>query len=280
MKISTIAVMALLALVIAGCGAGGDPSFSPDPTIGEAQGDQSAPSGDADATQANADAEEERDCFLDGFCYRECASAADCPSGFSCIMSVCTFDCQSDAECGPGGVCSSVGLCEVASGTGLPACTDDAECGAGRFCNTSGDCEQIPVLLGCQNDADCPLGQYCNDMHACKLFPGPLVTCSVDADCPGNYYCDALNECAQQCRSHYQCGSGEACDDVGRCVMTGAPARLISFTFGALGADTDPSGPVSFESASFRLTNVQIAPAGRNQVLTSSSFRLTGSLNY
>lgn len=285
MKFTTgVAVVLVLAFAGYGCGgAGGDPEFSPDPSVGDLFGGNETPGGGDDVIDATGDgdeAQEERDCFLDGFCYRACESAADCPDGFSCIMRVCTFDCQSDAECGAGGVCNSVGLCEASTGEGIPVCTIDADCGDGRFCNADGACEQIPVLLGCQGDVDCPLGQYCDDMHKCELFPGPGVECSIDDDCPGNYYCDALGECTQECRSSYQCGDGEACNDVGRCVAVGAPARLVSFTFGALGADTDPAGPVSFGSASFRLTNVQITTAGRDQILTSPSYRLTGSINY
>lgn len=285
-KVNMLVILVFVMAVFfhAACG-GGDASYSPDPTIGDVPGVGDEPGGgggggDDDVVVEDDGEAEERDCFLDGFCYRECETAAGCPAGFSCIMSVCTFDCQSDDECGTGGVCNSVGLCEASTGEGIPACTADSECGDGRFCNDAGACEQIPVLLGCQNDADCPLGQYCSETHQCDLFPGPGVECSADEDCPGDYYCDGLGECAQECRSDYQCGAGEACDGAGRCVVPGAPTRLVSFSFGALGADTDPFGPVSFESASFRLSNVNITPAGRNQVLTSTSYRLTGSLNY
>jgi len=177
-------------------------------------------------------------------------------------------------------MCNDAGLCEATTGEGIPACTSDAECGDGLFCNAGGACEQIPVLLGCQNDADCPLGQYCSDTHQCDLFPGPGVQCGADEDCPGDYYCDALGECRQDCRSSDQCADGEACDGTGRCVVPGVPASLAWFNFGGAGAESDPAGPVSFGSTNFRLKNVVITPAGRNQVLSSTSYRLTGSLNY
>lgn len=277
-----VLTLIMLAFFLAAC-SGGDASFSPDPTVGDVSGPEDDPGGggggDDGATGDADEKQEERDCFLDGFCYRKCDVAADCPDGFSCIMNVCTFDCQTDDECGTGGACSEVGLCEASDGAGLPLCSVDEDCGDGRFCNGEGDCEQIPVLLGCQGDIDCPLGQYCDDLHTCELFPGPGVECTIDDDCPGNYYCDALNECQQECRSNYQCGDGEACDSSGRCVVVGAPARFSSFTFGVLGADSDPSGPVTFESASFNMDMVQLSPAGRNQVLTSPSFRLTASMN-
>lgn len=293
-KIATLIIVTVIAagLFAYGCGGGSDASFSPDPTVADMPGGDNPPddtggtgggdtggggggSGDSSAKDS------ERDCFLDGFCYRTCTSATECPEGFSCIMNVCTFDCQSDDECGTGGECSDAGLCETVSGSEIPMCSEDAECGDGRFCNSDGDCEQTPVLLGCAGDVDCPLGQYCEDAtHECELFPSGGVACSIDADCPGNYYCSETNSCEQECRSDYQCVDGKACNTIGKCVDVSSPARLVSFSFGALGAATDPAGPVTFSSASFKLDNVVITPAGRNQVLTSTRFRLTASSEF
>ena len=264
-----------------GCG-GSDASFSPDPSVAEVPGGENPGGGGETGGAGDESGKEisERDCFLDGFCYRGCKTAEQCPSGFSCIMQVCTFDCQNDDECGAGGKCNDAGLCEATSGGEIPACTQDYDCGDGRFCNDEGGCEQIPVLLGCRNDADCPLGQYCEDTHACELFPSGGVACSTDTDCPGNYFCSETGSCEQECRSAFQCGDGKTCNSTGECMDVGAPARLVSFSFGALGSATDPAGPVTFSSPSFKLDNVVITPAGRNQVLTSSRFRLINSAGF
>lgn len=276
-------------LVASGCGGGGDAIFSPDPSIAQVPGGGETPDGDTGGggggsgsvnTTQSEGGQASRDCFLDGFCLRTCRDASECPEGFSCIMKVCTFDCQTDAECGTGGKCNDVGLCEVAEGGSIPACTADLDCGDGRFCNAAGQCEQIPVLLGCQADVDCPSGQYCDSSHSCQMFPTAGVACSTDADCPGNYYCDASGGCLQECRSDYQCEAGKACNANGRCVVPGAPAKLLSFSFGALGADTDPTGPMAFGSASFKLDHVVITAAGRNQILTSPRFRLISSAEF
>ena len=284
LKIFSLIFIAIIAgaFVAAGCGAGKDASFSPDPSVADLFGGDGSPDdpvGDGDVdVEGDKDQElPETDCFEDGFCYRTCDAVSDCPDGFSCIMHVCTFDCQSDDECGTGGRCNEVGLCEVVHGEEIPDCTSDSECGDGRFCNSDGDCEQIPVILGCQNDADCPTGQYCNDAHSCELFPLAGVECVADDECPGNYYCDDSGQCAQECRSDYQCADGKACNDIGRCVTPGVPVRLKSFSFSTLGADTDPAGPITFESTNFKIDQAVITPAGRNQVLTSPRFRLTGS---
>lgn len=278
-KIFSVLVMTMFAAVFIswGCGAGGDASFSPDPGLADVLNDDPLDDGTGGGGQVDVDPEKERDCFLDGFCYRECETVSDCPAGFSCVMNVCTFDCKADDECGDGGRCNSVGLCEVDSGLGIPACSSDSDCGDGRYCNAEGGCELIPVLLGCQSDIDCPLGQFCSDLHSCELFPGPDVDCAIDDDCPGNYYCDAGGSCQQDCRSDYQCPEGEACDVSGRCMVPGEPVKLVSFSFGVPGAESDPDGPVIFKSENFMIDQVVIAPAGRSQVLTSPRFRLIGS---
>lgn len=281
------------AAVSTGCSIGGEVSFSPDPTIGGLIDDGDDPvdgtdggggggGGDGDYTVEGQTAEEEekeRDCFLDGFCYRQCSEPADCPAGFSCIMSVCTFDCQSDEECGSGGVCNDAGLCETTS-TSIAGCTNDAECGADRFCNASAECEQVAVQLGCQGDADCPLGDYCDEAHSCTPFPGPDVGCAADGDCPGDYYCSIGAICEQDCRSSVQCNTGEACDATGRCVTVGTPARFVAYSFGSLSADADPASGGVFSSTSYSVSNVEIVQAGRNQVLSSSRYRLVGSTGF
>ena len=109
----SIFILLFLALIVAvsGCG-GGDAKFSPDPSIGAQPGGDAPPppdggTGDGGAGQGGENtsqnkSSQERDCFLDGFCYRVCRTAAECPEGFSCIMNVCTYDCQTDSECGTG----------------------------------------------------------------------------------------------------------------------------------------------------------------------------------
>lgn len=267
----------------AGCG-GSDASFSPDPSVGEnpvapAPG-QTPGGGDGDVGGTQAGEVVTTDCFENGFCKRECATANDCPAGFSCVVNMCTFDCQSDAECGKGGACNEQGLCEVAGGDPIPPCSLDSECGTGRSCNAQGACEKIAVAFGCMGDVDCPQGQYCDSTHQCELYPAAGVSCAADADCVGNYYCNASNLCQQDCRADSQCAADQACDQHGRCVNPGAPAKLVSFSFNALGADTDPAGPVVFKSPSFTIDRAEISPAGRNDILTSTRFKLIGSAGF
>jgi len=280
-----ISLVMLFALSFGCGGAGSDPSFSPDPSIGDMLGgDEDEGDGEGGSQGGDASGEsrsvEEGDCFEDGFCNVRCASASDCPPGFSCIMNMCTFDCQDDDECGAGGVCNDAGLCEGADAEPMPGCVSDDDCGLGRFCNEQASCEKIPVLLGCRGDADCPYGQYCDDDHSCQVYPGAGVECSDDSDCPGNHHCDADYLCAQECRAHEECAEGQGCDPQGYCTDVGQPARLASFTFNAPGANTDPAGPAVFTSANFRIDMVEIAPAGRQAVLSSPGFRLVGSTGF
>lgn len=280
-----LTILVITVLFLAACKIGGDPSFSPDPTVeqlfddGEA-GDSANGAAASQDDEENAEQENAKDCFEEGFCYLECEVSNDCPEGFSCIMNVCTFDCQSDAECGIGGVCNSMGLCEVSDGEVIPPCTSNEDCGEGRFCNDAGECEQIPTLLGCQSDADCLADQFCDDLHNCDTLPETGVECLSDADCLGDFFCDAMGECTQECRTDFECSEGEACDGLGRCLVAGIPVKLISFSFGALGSTSDPLGSTTFGSTKFKLSNVQITPAGRNLVLSSPNFRLTGSFSY
>lgn len=272
-----VVLLVVLAIATAGCGAGSDVSFSPDPTVA----DVSAPPPSGSDVPGGTDGEVvTTDCFENGFCTRACVSVSDCPAGFSCILKVCTFDCQADAECGTGGRCNDQGLCEAASAEPLPLCTQDADCGDGRYCTDEGACEKTPAILGCNRDSECPLGQYCDEVHQCQLYPGAGVDCSIDADCPGESYCDALNRCHQDCRTDQQCAANEACSAFGKCVVPGAPAKLTTFTFTALGADTDPTGPVRFTSPSFVIQRAEIVPAGRSETLTSQRFRLVGSAGF
>lgn len=282
LKMITLFMVTLIAAALFsyGCG-GGDASFSPDPTVADVPGGEDPAGGGGgtgDDSEGSSKEVTERDCFLDGFCYRTCSTAEECPAGFSCIMKVCTFDCQSDDECGTGGDCNDAGLCEATDGGEIPACTQNSECGDGRFCNDEGNCEQVPVLFSCVNDADCPAGQYCEDVtHECELFPSGGVACAIDADCPGNYYCSAAGSCEQECRTDYQCSAGNACDSHGRCTTAGLPARLASFSFSSAGTVTGTSAPAIFESTSYKIDMVEIVPAGRDEILSSSSFRLMRS---
>ncbi len=282
MRLTALLVsMLMLAALSFGCGgAGGDPSFSPDPSVGDLFGDDDQGGGGEvevpDDNYSDADAAEE-DCFEDGFCNRRCTTALDCPPGFSCVMSMCTFDCVTDDECGTGGTCNDSGLCEAIGGDPIPECATDDECGEGRFCNTLGGCEKIPVFLGCRDDADCPAGQYCEDDHSCQIFPPAGIDCAYDYDCPGNYYCGPSYLCVQDCRTAYECGPAKTCSDDGRCVSVGAPSRLAYFTFNGLGSQADPATPAVFESASYKIDMVEIAPAARSEMLTSASFRLIGN---
>lgn len=289
MRLSAIFLSLFLMFSLSyGCGgAGGDPSFSPDPTVLDTPGDDGDASGGGGEVEVpgeegglSADAAEESDCFEDGFCNQRCTSAAECPPGFSCVLKMCTFDCLSDAECGAGGLCNDAGLCEAADAEPMPGCTSDAECGSGRYCNVAGACEQIPVFLGCRSDADCPLGQYCDDAHSCELFPGAGVECSDDADCPGNAYCSGALICEQECRTDYQCASGEACSRDGLCVAVGSPVKVASFSFNTALAPSDGAATAAFESAHFRIDQVEIAPAGRAEMLSSSHYRLIGSTGF
>jgi hypothetical protein len=278
-----ISCFLMLALSFGCGGAGGDPAFSPDPSVLDVPGDDADGSGEGgeievpeEGDDASADAAAGANCFEDGFCNQRCASASECPPGFSCVLNMCTFDCLSDAECGSGGWCNDAGLCESTVAAPMPDCASDAACGSGRYCNAAQACEKIPVFLGCRNDADCPLGQYCDDAHSCALFPGAGVECAADGDCPGNYHCSAALRCEQECRADAQCSDGTACSSEGLCVAVGSPVRVVSFSFNTAGSQ-DAS---VFKSAHFRVDQVEIAPAGRSEMLSSAHYRLIGSTGF
>lgn len=279
----------VLAAAVAGCGGGKDASFSPDPSIAQVPGGQDAPGGGdvgggdgGDGTVNTGETAggepDDEDCFLNGFCYRACKVATECPQGFSCILYVCTYDCQTDQECGSGGKCNEVGLCEVAEGGSIPACSSDVDCGDGRFCNGQGQCEQIPITLGCQGDIDCPMGQYCGEEHSCKVLPEMELSCTIDSNCLGDSFCNGSHICEQECRSDVQCSEGASCNNVGKCVSPSTPLKLVSFSFGSL--RNEDSGSSTFGSTNFKLKNVEMTVAGRNQVLTSTHFRLIGNADF
>ena len=109
-----------------------------------------------------------------------CVQDSDCQdfaSGGVCLAAdadqgcTCHYDCQTDADCGPGALCRCAADPVTASGN-LNRC--------------------IPAE-GCQVDADCPAGErcllaplreeYCLDTMVAQCT-SPADECSGDADCP------------------------------------------------------------------------------------------------
>lgn len=82
---------------------------------------------------------------------QECATDANCKSGFVCQASRCVPkpECTPTGnECGPGQKCKA-GKCQV------------HECEADTDCKGGGRCENNRCVSGCTSDEDCPSGQRC-----------------------------------------------------------------------------------------------------------------------
>ena len=152
----------------------------------------------------------------------ECASS-HCADGV-CCDDACDGECRACSAAVKGG--GADGTCElVAAGTPAPeecAATEGAPCGPTGLCSGDGKCELAPAGASCQS-ASCGEPGTCDGEGACVCVPA----CSADglrfggADC-APYVCRADVGCLTECSGSSDCAPPQLCDRTRHCV---APAE-------------------------------------------------------
>ena len=131
-----------------------------------------------------------------------CRSAADCYTGLSCTLGLCT-GCVDNLQCGQGGSCV-LGVC-ISNPFAPPASRDlceGAECEEGTVCvSATGDCAAT-----CESAADCAEEQICDSkLGRCVAQSG----CDTDTDCQDGVTC--LFGVCVGCTIDDQCRDDETC---------------------------------------------------------------------
>jgi Cys-rich repeat protein len=147
-----------------------------------------------------------------------CQVDQDCPNGQSCdaMSFTCVDDntqqCNTDADCGMGGVCSN-GICLHND----PFCQADSDCAQGEVCQ-NGVCSQHNNGTPCQVDSDCAQGEICDPMSFVCIAGNTHTSCQVDSDCaqgevcdPQAFICVGANT-PTACMSDQDCPMGQHCD--------------------------------------------------------------------
>ena len=149
-----------------------------------------------------------------------CKRDSDCRADLTCEDveegGHCEKDCTTDAECGPGAICST-DLGGV-GGTCYHACSSDADCRADRVCaggvkpRLFCDVPQ-PVGASCLADNGCEAGLTCEDK---ELGGHCEKDCSTDAECGEGGICTTDNggiggTCYKACSSDADCRIDRAC---------------------------------------------------------------------
>lgn len=129
-------------------------------------------------------------------CSQDCATDADCPSGFGCAWEMCF---RRGAQ--PfGESCTMHTDCESAYCAGFSS---------GKYCSDD-----------CRSDGDCPNGSYCTSNDYCsKISIETGDPCANTAECPDGDLClfaaasDALGVCTKECNpfTGFTCPSGQVC---------------------------------------------------------------------
>ncbi|RJO66426.1 MAG: hypothetical protein C4523_12525 [Myxococcales bacterium] len=181
---------------------------------------------------------------LENFCFRECATNADCAQGYACNTARGRCDptgqtCGQDTDCNdPCEYCDESAL-RCAAGCCSPAECNQAigeECVHGR-CTAQADGDQ--ELRPCSTDEQCGYGwsccygntyccqdcqttqecidrfgaaYYCNERGRC-VEEG----CATDGDCPAGHFCNEFNICDQVCQTNEDCPDTMGCNAVGKC---------------------------------------------------------------
>ncbi len=93
-----------------------------------------------------------------------------------CSLTLDLTQCESDADCQDGFICSADHLCEPASDG--HRCDDDSDCehlGEGWSCSGDGECQS----LQCDDDSDCIGQMECNELGYCQQ-PSDLLVAPCD----------------------------------------------------------------------------------------------------
>lgn len=154
---------------------------------------------------------------LSGVCTRGCATAADCPTGFTCQGY------NGARACIPYGIADAT----TTTGAGLPG----SVCRANTDCATN-NCLLFPgyrdgLCARANLTSPCPAGTSVLNTAAGAPSLGCARACSRDRDndCTGSWRCSTDNLCASLgCRSNTDCTTGYTCDVASnRCVTAPLP---------------------------------------------------------
>ena len=202
-SLGRLALIAAMALVIAGCAACEDDTGSDDPDVctvdNECDSDEVCRNDICtEVCELDEDCGDEMICSAGRFCVPDaeaidCDTDHECPSR-SCVDGQCepTDRCDVDGDCFDEQFCSPDGYC-------VPHCENDMECADGEICH-DGRC----VIGGsCDSDDECGDGGVCTD-GSCQ------VACDNDDDCGQDGLCFD-GHCSAMCESD------DECDDDGLC---------------------------------------------------------------
>ncbi len=196
-----------------------------------------------------------------------------CPEGEACDPVPCEEEtiyacvpapepeCQTDADCGAGFVCASMG--GVSVGGEAPS-ESDAACAQGDDC--SGDPMPYPeedelfacVPAQCESDADCGDGLVCFEFgwSAC-----PAIACAEGEDCP-DVECTEETEsyCAPAyiggCEVDADCGEGFSCEAEELCTCSGGAVPMPEEG----GDPVDPEYPIDDDCSCAASGDLYCAP--------------------
>jgi hypothetical protein len=147
-----------------------------------------------------------------GLCARECATNADCDSGFECDSGFCSPRCTSGDECEAGRACTPTTTAGTSTCSYL--CDEASDCESGRcnvysnlclgdgevptgaalnaHCAGGAECQSGLCVLGaCMTRCD-PATPRCPEDGVC-VFGMCMTPCTTTADCSGSATCTALD---------------------------------------------------------------------------------------
>ncbi|MCC6648804.1 MAG: hypothetical protein IT374_24965 [Polyangiaceae bacterium] len=156
-----------------------------------------------------------------------CAKTGEalCTGGYGCSNGSCLNQCASHAQCQSGFYCNSQGAC-VATQPGGAACSEAAQCKSG-FC-VDGVCCDAACDGTCQACAASKTGQPDGKCSNATDGSDPHNTCAKDAGnlCGADGLCDGQGQCRTFATTAQACGpttctagvtSGKLCDGFGTC---------------------------------------------------------------
>lgn len=155
------------------------------------------------------------------FAESECASDADCPDGYGCVVAMCACaGCPEDVPDCPPCECGEEGMC-VAMDTGDDGFDNvvlPSECEVDSDCPMDFKCQEMEVgcatpacppceTYACEEGQECPVPECepcdpmpaeCTDstIKACVYTP---TECEQNSDCPADYRCEVYSTGGMQC---------------------------------------------------------------------------------
>jgi hypothetical protein len=231
----TLCLVAVTALLIAGCGESTETPPPDDGTGGSAGADggtggsggvagaggEGGFGGSIDLC-ANVDCDDDSECTIDGICDPSSGiceggsdeavdAACDQDGGRFCDGEGNCVDCNTEGQCSQDGNDCTLAACEGNACVQLAKAVDQPCSEGGSFCDGAGNCVECTSSLQCSNDSNECTSPVCND-GTCEMvevsgscdFMGTAGVCSngvcVDADRCDPYPCQDLGPCvADQC---------------------------------------------------------------------------------